>query len=265
MGNRRPTGGDTTVPSRRRLLGTVGATMLATGLAGCGSVTTYEFGATPVVLGDDAREELGYVTVRREPVIVERSRTVGGVDMDVTVESPVAVYGTPAETERATAAAPTVGAVSTPNATVMDRSFNPLVRLSLPNLITSESGTRVLARLGLDVIGAMGERMHWKHGPTFVAGRKGTCLGLETTLESYAGVLGGSTPSVAFVHLTRVDTDSVVITAAVHGQDVEDPGRAFVAPEDGYLSPAAFRGAVDTFAAASAAFAYRESATNDDE
>lgn len=249
-----------TVPSRRRLLGTVGATVVATRLAGCGSVTSYEFGATPVVLGDDAREGLGYVAVRREPVVVERSGTVGGVDVDLTVESHVAVYGTPAETERATAAAPTVGAVSTPNAIVMDRSFNPLARLSLPNLITSESGTGFLARLGLDEIGATGVRMHWQRGPTFVAGREGICLGLETTLESYAGVLGGSPPSVAFVHLARVDTESVVIAAAVHGRDVEDPGRAFVGPEDGHVSPPAFGGAVDTFAAASAGFAYGESA-----
>lgn len=55
----------------------------------------------------------------------------------------------------------------------------------------------------------------------------------------------------------RVDAESVVIAATVHGHDVEDPGRAFVGPDAGYLSPAAFEGAVDTFAAATAAFEYQ--------
>lgn len=257
MGTRRPTGGDATGPSRRRLLRTAGAAVAATGLAGCGGVTGYEFTTTPVVLQGDARESLGYETVYRTPVVVERSRTVGGVDVDVTVESHVAAYGTPTVPDRGTAAAPTVGAVSTPNAVVMERSFNPLTRLSLPNLITSESGAEVFARLGLDELGGTGGRAHWQRGPTFVAERDGTCVGIETTLESYAGILSGEPRSVAFVHLTRVDADSVVIAAAVHGQAVDEPDRQFVGGDAGYLSPASYRTAMDTFVTATAAFTYR--------
>lgn len=107
MGNRRPTEGD-------------------------------ETGAAPASLGEDARAALGDVVLRREPVVAERSRTVGGGDVALDGCVHAAVYGTPVETERPTAAAPTVGAASTPRATVVGRSCDPLAWLELATPVTSE-------------------------------------------------------------------------------------------------------------------------------
>lgn len=243
---------------RRRLLLTAGGIAAAASLAGCSSVTDYEFTADPVVLPGEARTDLNYETVREEPVVVERSRTVGGLVINATVASRVAVYASTADREHATAEAPSVGAVSTPKASVMGRSFNPLARLSLSNLLTSETGTRVLERAGLEVVGHSRTGVGWRRGPTLIAGRDGVCMGVDTSLESYAGVLAGRPPTVAFVHLARVDADGVVIALAIHGHDVEDPGREFVGPTPGYLSPDAFDAAVDRFDRFSAALAYRE-------
>jgi hypothetical protein len=92
------------------------------------------------------------------------------------------------------------------------------------------------------------DRVRWRRGPTAVGGRAGSCLGHATGLESYAGVVAGDPPSVAVVHLARVDDDSVVIPAAVHGHDVEEPGRALVGPEKAYLSPGEVETAVDVLA-----------------
>lgn len=242
--------------TRRRLL-RAGGGVTAAGLAGCGTVTSYEFSADPAVLPGDARDRLDYRQALLEPVVEEHSRTVDGVEVDVVVESYVAVYrGANAEV-RGTAAAPTVGAASTPEASVREESFNPLARRSPAELLTGDAGTRILARVGLDEVGHERADLRWARGPTLLDGREGECLDVRTTLESYAGVLAGSPPSVAFVHLTRVEADSVVVVAAVHGRDVEDPDRAFVGP-DAYLSRAALDGAVGVFAAATDALTYRE-------
>jgi len=250
---RRPAGGC----SRRQLLGGILATAATAGLAGCAEATSYEFRATPVVLGSDARAALDYATLDRERVVTERSREVGGVDLTVTVENHTAVYGASGE-PGGSAEAPTVGAVSTPRATVMGRSFNPLARLSLANLLTSDAGTRFLVRTGLDDVGSGSKTVRWVRGPTRIAEQDGRCLGTETTLESYAGVLGGDPPSVVFVHLTRVDADDVVLAAAVHGHDVTEPDRTFVGPDTGYLSPDDFAAAVGTYATATAGLTYPE-------
>lgn len=95
-------------------------------------------------LGEEARAALGDVVLRREPVVAERSRTVGGGDVALDGCVHVAVYGTPVETERSTAAAPTVGAASTPRATVVGRSCNPLAWLELATPVTSEQGSELL-------------------------------------------------------------------------------------------------------------------------
>lgn len=277
--------------SRRRLLATTGAVAATAGLAGCGGVTDYEFSADPVAVPPDEREELGYVEAVREPLVAERSGEVGGVEVEATVESRVAVYEPAAaddtdgkgeregegkgkredegagegdderdgegegEGEGSIAAAPNVGAVSTPPASVMGRSFNPLARLSLVNLITSQAGSGFLQRAGLDEIGHSRSAVAWDRGPTLVDDRAGSCLGESGTVESYAGLLGGDPPTAAYVHVLRVEPGDVLLAAAVHGRDVDRQDAPFVG-DDGYLSRDGFDAAAARFADVCGALAY---------
>lgn len=243
--------------SRRRLLLTGGATAVAAGLAGCSSVTSYEFSTKPAVLPTSARADMEYETIRSTPVVREHSRVIGGVEVDVTLNNHVSVYGATEDSKRGTTTDPIVAIASTPKAAVMGRSFNPLARLSLANLLTSVAGTDFLQQADVDEIGHSRSKIRWERGPRFIASREGTCLDTRTTLESYAGILGGDPQSVAFVHLTRVEADSVVITAAVNGHDVNDSGRPFVGSDAGYLTPNRFEKAVATFADANTAVRYR--------
>lgn len=209
---------------------------------------------------------MGYEETLREPVVAERSREVAGVEVQATVESHVAVYEavtgsesgstTPAgDGDAPTASTPSVGVASTPRATVSGRSFNPLARLSLANLVTSDAGNEFLRRVGLDRVGVPRERVRWERGPEFVAEREATCVGTRVTIESYAGILGGEPPTVAVVHLARADAESVVLPAAVHGRTVVDVRGSLVGP-DGLLSQDAFDAAVETFVTACEAFQY---------
>lgn len=244
--------------TRRQLLSTAGAVVATAGLAGCGgTVTNYEFSATPVVLPPEAGEVPEYELLDSQSLTKKRSRTIGGVTVTATVESQLAVYGDDRIGD-ATAARPNLGVVSTPEASVAGRSFNPLAGRSLPNLLTSEIGTSLLQRVGLDRLGHPRDRIRWERGPTFQADRNGICLGSDTTLESYAGIVGSDPATVAFVHLTRVEADSVVIVAGVHGHDVDDPTRSFVGPDNSYLSPQQFAEAGEVYRDATAALRYQE-------
>lgn len=209
---------------------------------------------------------MGYGETLREPVVAERSREVAGVQIQATVESHVAIYEavtgsasgstTPAgDGAGPTAATPSVGVASTPRATVSGRSFNPLARLSLANLVTSDAGNEFLRRVGLDRVGVPRERVRWERGPAFVAERTATCVGTRVTIESYAGILGGEPLTVAVVHLARADAESVVLPAAVHGRTVADVRSPLVGP-GGLLSQDAFDAAVETFVTACEAFQY---------
>lgn len=207
---------------------------------------------------------MGYEETLREPVVTERSREVAGVDVQATVESHVAIYepataaGSTTPTGDGggpTATTPSIGVVSTPRATVSGRSFNPLARLSLANLVTSDAGNEFLRRVGLDRVGVPRQRVRWERGPEFVAERTATCVGTRVTIESYAGLLGGEPPTAAVVHLARADAESVVLPAAVHGRTVADVRGSLVGP-DGFLSQAAFDAAVETFVTACEAFQY---------
>ena len=250
--------------SRRGLLLAVAGVGTATTLAGCGAISTYEFGAAPVVLPRRSRRRLGFEETLREPVTDERSRIVGGVQVQATVESHVAVYeptlrtgrgDSPGSDGRRGAVTPSVGVVSTPRAAVLGRSFNPLARLSLPNLLTSDVAGGFLRRAGLDRVGEPREKVWWERGPAFLADHECTCVGAPATIESYAGVLGGDPATVAFVHLARVTARSVVLVAAVHGRTVEDLGAPFVGPA-GYLSRDEFGEVVSTVADVCGALRY---------
>lgn len=233
-------------PCSRRSLLRAASVASVTGLAGCGRVTDYEFRARPVVVEWGASAAPKYETVRREPVVMERSRTVAGAEVTAIMKSHLAVYRTTGDSDRASGLPQFLGVISTPEAVVVDRQFNPLVGLSLPNLLTSGAGVRFLRTVGVDRVGHSRSRVRWTRGPTFLESRAMRLLGTRTALESYAGILGGNPPSVAFVHLARAEDDSVVIVAAMHGSDVGQPDRRFVGASDAYVSAARFGRIVTT-------------------
>jgi len=211
-----------------------------------------------VVLPEATLQTLGYRVRQRGPVVSEQSRTVAGREITASVESHLAVYGPADGALATTATAPTVGVASTPRAVAMGRSFNPLARLSVANLLTSAAGTAVLRDIGLDEVGHARSRLRWRRGPTVVGSQAGTVVETDTTVESYSGILGGTPPSVAFVHLGRVDARSVVLVAAVHGRDTADPERPLVGPDAGYLSLPQLATARDLLVTAGAALRYRD-------
>jgi hypothetical protein len=240
------------VATRRAFLRTVGGVAGVVGLAGCGRVDRYEFRAKPVVLPPEKRRHLGYEEVRRDALRTEHTGTVSGVAVAATVETEVAVYetgGPPVDGETS------VGVASTPVATVRDRSLNPLASRPLGALLTGDAGRAFLARAGLDGLDSGPGPPDWKRGPTEVGSSPATCLDEATTLRSHAGVLSGSPPRLAVVHLTRVAAETAVIPALVHGHAVQDPGRAFVGP-DGYLARQRLERTRDALGTASAALVY---------
>ena len=74
---------------RRTVLATVGGTALA-GLAGCSNATQQSFEATPVVLPEDAREELVLAETARESETITREGPSGNVEVEIT--SAASVY-----------------------------------------------------------------------------------------------------------------------------------------------------------------------------
>jgi hypothetical protein len=238
--------------SRRPFLRSVAGAAATAGLAGCGRVDRYEFRAKPVVLPPEKRRHLGYEEVRRGDIRTEHTGTVSGVGVAATVETEVAVYETGG---RHVDGEVSVGVASTPVATVRDRSLNPLASRPPGALLTGDAGRAFLAQAGLEDLGGGGGSRHWQRGPTEVGSAPGTCLEETTTLRSYAGILSGSPPDLAVVHLTRVAPETVVIPALVHGRAVEDPDRAFVGP-GGYLTRRRVERTREALGTASAALVY---------
>ena len=247
-------GGDPLVAGRSRRAFVRGLGALTVLGSGCSALTSYEFAAPPVVLPADDRRALGYVDAGQGTHTLERTREVGGTEVTATVESAISLYRPEGAPGSPAAPAPTVGVVSTPRATIQGRAFNPLTRLSLGNLVTSEAGTEFLRRVDLDRLADPGA-VTWIRGPTFLAGREGSCLDTATRIESYAGLLAGEPNAVAFVHLTRVAADSVVIVAAVHGHEVQQRERAYLG-QDGFIPTTAFDAAVETYRRAIEGLAY---------
>ena len=238
-------------PVSRRLLLRATAVAAVVGLAGCGTVDNYEFSADPVVLPAPARDRLGYRERLREPLVLQRSAAVAGTDVTVTVESPVAVYET---TPGVTPADPVLGVASTPPASIRDRSLNPLARRSRSGVLASEAGGRLLDRLDVGGDGASGG-VGWRRPPTRLRDRSARCLGRETTVESYAGLVAGDPDRVVGLHLTRAAVDSVVLAVAAHGCDAAEDDRSLVGP-DGHLTPDEFVAVADLVAETTPALRY---------
>ena len=231
------------------LAGTVG---LLAALAGCRSVTRYEFRADQVTWPAPDRERAGYRERLATTVTTDHVATVEGVDTRTTVRSRLAVYEHEGGDLRAPR--PMVGVVSTPAASMDGRTLNPLARLPLAALPGSERGRGFLGRVGLDRVGHLRTEPAWAQAPRELMTRPVTCLGQPASIESYGGVLAGEPRSVAYLHLLRVEADSVVLPAAVHGRDVTRAA-PLVGP-DGYLGRERFEAAVELFADACGALRY---------
>lgn len=246
---------------RRRFLQTAAATTGATLLAGCSGLTDQEFIADAVVLPQADQEELGFATVVEKTERREFSETVGGQDVTATVESGISVYveadvevdfgtQTPAnETATGTATNETgsldnvsadalsggqlsVGVLSTPAAKVAGQSLNPLARLGLADLLTSDQAEGFLTSAGV----GEGDSVNWERGPEALSTVEGTMLDQDVTVETHAGIVSGETPNATYLHMARVENDSsVVIAVGIQSFDVEDTERAFVG-SDGYMT-----------------------------
>ncbi len=220
---------------RRTFLRAAGATALVGAVAGCSDVTNREFVAAAVVLPDDAQSELGFIeaTERRDSRVI--SRTVAGQDVQATVESFVSVYG---ELDGDL----TLGVLSTPKASVAGQTLNPLAQVSLGDLLTNNAAESFLRSAGVSGSG----EVNWERGPEQLDTVAGTLLSESVTVESHAGILGGESSTVVYLHMARVETgNSVVITAGVHGFEVESTTRDYVG-DAGYVSTAAFDDIVAT-------------------
>ena len=243
---------------RRRFLQATGAATGAVLLAGCSGLTDQEFIADAVVLPEADQEELGFATVVERTERREFSGTVGGQDVNATVESAISVYveadvelDFSTETGMATGTATnqtgslddvsadtleggqlSIGALSTPAATVAGQSLNPLSTLGLAKLLSSDQAKSFLTAAGV----GDGDAVSWERGPEQLSTAEGTMLDQDVTVETHAGIVGGETPNATYLHMARVEHDnSVAIAVGIQSFEVEDTSRPFVG-SDGYMT-----------------------------
>ncbi|GGO02631.1 DUF6517 family protein [Haloarcula pellucida] len=124
-----------------------------------------------------------------------------------------------------------LGVLSTPVASVAGQSINTLAGLSLSDLLTNDQAESFLRSAGVG-----DGSVEWARGPTRLGTEAASLLGEPVTMETHAGILDESNPSVVYLHLARVENGgSVVVSAGVHGFEVSDTDRPFVGA-DGYVS-----------------------------
>lgn len=244
--------------NRRRVLLAISAACTSVGLAGCGGITSYEFRANPVVLPDATASELGYREVNREVITTTRSQSISGVNVDATIKSHLAVYDShPASRNGQTTLS--IGVLGMPAATVFDRSLNPLQRMALQDLITSDPGERFLRKTGLNEVVVSSNVVRWVRGPTNVGSARITLVDTETIMQSFAGILDSEDgPVVVFVHLARIreGDQEVVIGTGVNGWTVERVAGPYVG-EGGFITERAFSTGVAELSRVSEKFVIR--------
>ncbi|MEF8779809.1 MAG: DUF6517 family protein [Haloferacaceae archaeon] len=114
--------------------------------------------------------------------------------------------------------------LSTPDASVLGQSVNPLRSLGTAELLRQETARRVLRRAGL----SDADSIEWLVGPreirTDLEERTVNLLGNETPLESYEGVVSGRDgPWLVGIHVARVADDDLVVAAGVHRHPIGMP------------------------------------------
>lgn len=195
-------------PTRRTVLGGLAAGLLATG--GCLDVVTGDeplaFESTPASVSDDALSETGYELAERLSPAVSREVSAAGQTREVTVTNHVARYEKaidigPHGRQRAAVFA----LVTTPQAEVAGRAFNPVGKMSTRQLL-EEFGSRFE---GLAVDGRVGSRSE-------------STLGTSATVEEYAGsaTIQGREVDVS-LYATRFEHgDDYVLALAVHPREL---------------------------------------------
>lgn len=201
--------------NRRRLLQVVGAGTVA-GVAGCPSAAEHEFVAEPAGLSTEGARSVGYWEPADRTTETEYRRTIGNQDVTATVESRLVTYGTdgpPARVADWSVPDPptrSVVVLSTPTATVLGQSLNPVAATPLSELVGSESG-RELLRTALG-----GEGVQLSRQPEAVATSEVEVLGEQTDLLTYAGVAvrGQSHRESFLVNLARASSEGTVVVFA---------------------------------------------------
>lgn len=249
--------------NRRQFVKATAATAAAGFLAGCADVYTSE----KVVLPDDAQADLGLNQIVEEQRRTNYNGEVAGREVDTTIESSIALYtegavqmNTPNGSDDGGQSNPfkegnvSVGVISTPPIREVGQTFNPFARLDLGALLTNDRSLQLLNSVSdgqLDV--------SWRRQPEQLSTTDATMLGESTTMESHAGILESEnteTPTLVYLHLARVETDSsVVISAGVQAFDVEDTSRSYVG-SNGYITQSELESARSLVADADAALVF---------
>ncbi|MCY4730712.1 phage tail protein [Natronomonas gomsonensis] len=107
--------------------------------------------------------------------------------------------------------------LSTPDASVAGRSANPVVRMDTPELLQHDIAREILRRAGV----TDAESVEWLTGPRPARGGSesgsSVLLGIETSLESFEGVVSGRDgPWLVGIHVARITDGDHVVAAGVH-------------------------------------------------
>lgn len=146
-----------------------------------------------------------------------------------TVDAASATWASAADLEGS--GGPTVGGLSTPTASVLGQSLNPVAGKSPSELLTDAETRSLLGQYGFAELGD-----DWLRGPDRVSTASLSFVGSsDTSCETFAGVTGSSDdPSVVYAHVATVENgDDVVLAASVEGWGVSDTDRSYVG-DDGY-------------------------------
>lgn len=182
---------------------TIALVILVT-LSGClGSSFTYV--AEPATIESNDLSAAGYDDADPEAMAFEEEFTIAGQDIDVDVTTWAVTY------ERSLAEGQ-VSVISTPDASVLGQSVNPLARLS---------GAELLSRLLEET--PSGDDSDFSE-PEEVAVEERTILGQETTVRSYESIMDTDAGEVPVMfHLATVQHgDDVILLLGVHPQEINE-------------------------------------------
>jgi sugar lactone lactonase YvrE len=181
---------------RRDLLMTMGAGGGLAGLAGCQGLfsQTKRYVAEPAML-DSKASALGFTLQNDQQIQTKRQESVGGSTLDIEVVSYVARYS---------GSSTDFGTAATPQVKEAGQVLNPVAKAPLSDLVKGKSGGAYISKTPL-------ADKSWKRGPFREDQRKGTLLGQQATLETYAGITDQG--NLAVVSIARVidDDDAVIV------------------------------------------------------
>lgn len=177
--------------------------LVASGCLGVVTQETFEFESSPAAIDDGSLADAGYEPSASRAITVNRSFEIQGQERRVNLTNHVRTYRKP------TAGVPLAHAVafSTPSASVLGQSVNPLARVD----------ERQLVELALEDVAQVRD-------VTRVDNRSVTVLGSETTVEKFAARAerNGSSARV-FVHATRLTNEGdLLVLVVMYPRSMED-------------------------------------------